>query len=330
MAVITAPLTHSQNQLRTFNPGRDAKAATDLVELCFADTLDPDGQSYLNRLHDTAYRNILIDWMSPFEPASLPRMGYVWEEAGHLVGYLSLIPFQHQHHSYFLIANVAVHPEYRGRGIGRALTRHALEYGCQHRARSAWLQVRAENVPAVHIYRTEGFVERAQRNSWFSPSASSPSQNIRAANDDFYVRARRSQDWKLQQAWLETFYPSELAWHLPLDRNALAPGFAGSLYRFLNLIHARHWVAQSNREILGFLSYLPGEGHADTLWMGLPDLDNSDERNRTLSTLLRCARRETPRHRPLNLNLPASIQGDAIREAGFTLQQTLLWMECKF
>jgi ribosomal protein S18 acetylase RimI-like enzyme len=331
MAVIATPIHNLStiSQLRAFNPARDAKAATDLVEMCFADTLDPDGSHYLQRLHDSAYRNTLAGWISPFEPASLPRMGYVWEEAGHLVGYLSLIPFQHQHQNHHLIANVSVHPDWRGRGIGRALTRHALEYGCQHRAKSTWLQVREENAPAVHIYRTEGFAERARRSTWVSASASSLRQNTRPS-DDIYIRARRSQDWELQQTWLNAFYPAELAWHLPLDQQMFVPGLAGMFYRFLGWINLRHWVAQSSQGVRGILSCLSEEGYADTLWLALPNLENTPANNRALATMLRNARRETPRNRPLSLNLPASILGDALLESGFTIQQTLLWMECKF
>ncbi|MFZ6026348.1 MAG: GNAT family N-acetyltransferase [Chloroflexota bacterium] len=331
MAVIAAPITGSPCHIRAFNPVRDSRAATDLVELCFRENVDADGRSYLRRLHDSAYRSFLIDWVSPFEPASLPRIGLVWEEANRLIGYLSIIPFQKQHQPCYLIANVAVHPEWRGRGIGRALTRQALSYARQHHAHAAWLQVRADNLAAVHIYKTEGFIERARRTSWVSPAAPHPRSGRAGENAaGVSIRTRRMQDWKTQQTWLHAMYPADLAWHLPVDYHAFTPGFAGALYRFMNWVYPRHWVAQSGQNVLGILSYLPGEGHTDTLWLALPRAEAPIEQDAFLLALLRSARYETPHHRPLSLNLPASIDVSALPEAGFTAEQTLIWMACPF
>ena len=58
-----------------------------------------------------------------------------------------------------MIANVATHPEYRGRGIARALTMTALDHARYHNAVATWLQVRDDNPDAIHIYKTCGFEE---------------------------------------------------------------------------------------------------------------------------------------------------------------------------
>lgn len=330
MAVFTAPLTNSMSHLRPYHSGRDARAATDLVELCFADTLDPDGRSYLRRLHQSSHHKSFLDWISLFEPVSLPRSGYVWEEDNCLVGYLSLIPFLKQYKSCYLIANVAVHPDFRGRGIGRSLTHQAVEHARKRRAEAAWLQVNAENSSAVHIYKAEGFVERAQRTNW--ESAYSPTMHSAKMLSDHHIRIRprHVQDWKLQQAWLKNLYPTELTWHLSIDQKAFKPGFTGSLYRFINWIYPQHWVAISERKPLGMLSYLPSDGHADTLWLALPTLDDDIDQTKTISTLLHYARRNTPRKRPLNINLPTNLKLPAMQKASFYPKQTLLWMEYKF
>jgi hypothetical protein len=87
-------------------------------------------------------------------------------------------------------------------------------------------------------------------------------------------------------------------------------------------------VAQAGREVRAMLSYVPCDGHADALWLALPALEICPDQNAWLLALLTCARRATPRNRPLNLNLPFAMAEQVMLEAGFVAQQTLLWMEC--
>jgi ribosomal-protein-alanine N-acetyltransferase len=55
------------------------------------------------------------------------------------------------------IANIAVHPEYRSRGIGRRLLVTALQEAIQKGARQATLEVRLSNIAAQNLYRQFGF-----------------------------------------------------------------------------------------------------------------------------------------------------------------------------
>jgi ribosomal protein S18 acetylase RimI-like enzyme len=55
------------------------------------------------------------------------------------------------------IQNVGVLRMYRGLGLGRALVRRALAGFRQAGLRQAYLEVTAENVPAVQLYRNVGF-----------------------------------------------------------------------------------------------------------------------------------------------------------------------------
>ncbi len=55
------------------------------------------------------------------------------------------------------IATIAVHPDYRGRGIGRALLVEALVKAIQQGASTATLEVRESNLAAQHLYRRFGF-----------------------------------------------------------------------------------------------------------------------------------------------------------------------------
>lgn len=55
------------------------------------------------------------------------------------------------------VTNIAVHPLYRGRGIGERLLRELIRRAQQRGARRMTLEVRASNTPAQNLYRKLGF-----------------------------------------------------------------------------------------------------------------------------------------------------------------------------
>lgn len=56
------------------------------------------------------------------------------------------------------IREVAVRPDYQGQGIGRKLVTQALQYGKRCGASRAFLAVNEENLGAIHLYESLGFV----------------------------------------------------------------------------------------------------------------------------------------------------------------------------
>jgi len=111
MSAITRPIVSSPNQLRPFDVGRDLSAVADLVEACFAETLDTDGRRYVQQMHAAARNPRYLRWAAAMaDHVSMPLTGFVWEEHGQLVGNLSLIPFTYLGRRCYLIANVAVDP----------------------------------------------------------------------------------------------------------------------------------------------------------------------------------------------------------------------------
>lgn len=55
------------------------------------------------------------------------------------------------------LASLAVHPDYRGRGLGRSLLREAIRRARDVPARWLTLEVDADNFAAIRLYRGEGF-----------------------------------------------------------------------------------------------------------------------------------------------------------------------------
>jgi len=316
--------------VRPFDVRRDLNPVANLIEQCFADTLDPDGQRYLHQMRSAARSPGYLRWAGlAAERAALPLAGYVWEEKGRLVGNLTLIPYFTLGQRYYLIANVAVHPDYRRRGVGRTLTLQAIQHARGRGAQSVWLHVREENLGAAALYTGLDFTERARRSTWQCyeqlevDPALQPGISIRAtAPAGLSLGSRRTQDWAAQRQWLSQLYPNELTWHLSLKMNALRPGLWGLLYRLWNDTYIYQWSAWRGSNLLGVVAWQSMPMYTDNLWLSVPP-DAEDE---VVSALLLHVRRRHASRRPLSLDFPAERFVQAIQAAGLSLHQTLIWM----
>ena len=323
----------SSGHLRPFEIRRDLKAVADLVEQCFADTLDVDGQRYLSQMRSAARNPGFLRWAGAVvEQASMPLSGYVWEEDGRIVGNLSLIPFHVPRGRLYLIANVAVHPSYRRRGIARSLTARAIEHARSRGAISTWLHVREDNEGAVNLYRSLGFSDVTVRTTWHSTPdwvhshLSNHWRDESASASRYQFGARTAGVWPMQKAWLLRLYPPELSWHLPVDYQALGSGFLNAVYRFFSGGALKQWVIYSQGRPGGFLTWKPTGGYADTLWLAIPEIFDES----AVRVLLEHGRRHLSSLRPLALDFPAGIADQAIQNAGFHIHQTLIWMTIQF
>ena len=312
---IVSPSAQQEDKLRPLNLRRDLKAVADLVELSFADMLDEDGRRYIRQMRHQARR------------ASHNRMnfsisGVVWEEHGRIVGNLNLIPIFALRQRAYLIANVAVHPDFQGQGIASAMTAAALENIKKRGARSAWLQVNAQNPNAIQLYKKFGFVERARRTTWHSSQHGAPKIEM---PENVSMAKRQAKDWPLQRTWLRQIYPGEVNWHLPVNLNLMRPGLSGAISRMFNEKQLRQWSARLDGELVGTVSWQASSLQADWLWLaaapGHEDL--------SIRGLLLHARKKLNRRRILAVNYPADRGVAAFNQAGFHQHQTLIWMHTK-
>jgi len=321
MSSITLPARGEPHpQLRPLSILRDLPAVADLIELCFSDTMDSDGKSYIQDMRRAGNDNSYIQWANrAASTTSLPLSGYIWEEDGQIVGNASLVPFRHRKQRLYLIANVAVHPSYRRKGIAHALTERALQHAREKKINDIWLHVRADNPDAVHLYSTLGFVERARRTAWQAFTDTRAEELV----TDIAVINRLPQFWPTQLKWLARLYPDLLSWHRDWNFNSLRPGFWNSLYLFFVDMNIRQWAAVRNDKLLATLSWIPS-GRGESLFAGTSPTSSPE----ALTLLLLHARRQLFHHHPnIYLDFPAGPFDDAIRAAGFKSQRTLIWMQ---
>jgi ribosomal-protein-alanine N-acetyltransferase len=66
------------------------------------------------------------------------------------------------------VLTLAVAPEGRRRGVGRALLREALVQVVETGAESLFLEVAADNAPALGLYGAEGFAEVGRRRGYYA------------------------------------------------------------------------------------------------------------------------------------------------------------------
>lgn len=85
------------------------------------------------------------------------------EKTGCLMGYAGIWRILDEGH----ITNVAVHPAYRGRGIGRQLVESLLSQAEAEGAVRQTLEVRASNGPAIRLYISLGFQEAGRRKGYY-------------------------------------------------------------------------------------------------------------------------------------------------------------------
>lgn len=321
MSTITLPVKAKEHpHIRALNVLRDLSSVADLIELCFAPTMDNDGQRYVNDMRRAGRDEGFLRWANHIaETTSLPLMGFVWEEDGRIVGNSSLIQFRDKGKRVHLIANVATHPEYRRRGIARALTERTIQHAREKRTTAIWLHVREDNPGAVKLYADLGFTEVARRTSWVLNSVAPHP----AVDPHIQIVPRHPRFWDQQLKWLRRNYPDSIAWYHNWNFHSLRPGFWAWLLNLFTDFDLEQWAAVRGGELLAALTCAPGGGRSGSLFAAVNSTSDSAQ---ALTQILFYARRHLSHHSTLTMDFPAGEMTDAIAAAGFTPRRTLIWM----
>lgn len=87
----------------------------------------------------------------------------VMEEGGRLIGYGIVQVILDEGH----LLNITVDPDLHGRGLGRTLLLHLLDYA-RGRTDTLFLEVRPSNTRAIALYQTSGFNEIGLRRNYYN------------------------------------------------------------------------------------------------------------------------------------------------------------------
>ena len=318
------PGEHS-NRIRKMDVRHDLNQIADLIEMSFPIHLDPDGQIYIQKLRKAAREMNFLGWLSPWaEVANVTASGFVWEENDQIVGNLSLIPFEKDDRRVYMIANVAVHPAFRRKGIARALTRRAVGYLRRRNTGEVWLQVREDNLEAQALYRSVGFKNCAVRTTW----RIKPGEAVKHPSLDGFLkclRQRRRSDWKDQNLYLDQAYPPDLRWNYPLHFSRLAPGVFQHFANLLEGSRLRQWTVDCGLKGSGQIAWQKTEGYANNIWLAF---EESQEVDLLPVGLLGVFKRISPL-RPISIDYPQGRAGKVLEGLGFRQFRTLIWMACR-
>jgi GNAT superfamily N-acetyltransferase len=309
--------------IRPLNPQKDMPVVADLIEMCFGAQLDPDGFTYLAQIRKAAKDQRLIRWLyTAGEKVSYPLNGYVCEVNGRVIGNLSIIPYYWKREWYYLIANVAVHPDFRRQGAAHSLTAKALEHLRRLPIRAAWLHVREDNLPARRLYESFHFSARCLRDTWISSAA--PGEPAGLAPGEAIEPPRR-EDWQAISDSLSAWYPPEVAWHLNFDLNRYKPGWLAAFMSFFSDEKTKQWTFRVNGQPAGAAILEKSSAYADQIFLAVPPQANG-KATRALLPFIRAS--HSP-ERKLMINLPAHTLENTLPQAGFELSTRLFWMEIR-
>ena len=322
--VITAHSSSSaHNGARPININKDLPQVVRLLEQVFGESVR-DGQQIFNP-------GSLAD-----PPAFLWRfnlnmnrlsLGFVWEENGRIVGNVTLLPSQPA--GRHLIANVAVHPDYRRQGIARLLMDKAVESIKQQNGRTIFLQVDKENSAALALYQTMGFCRLGHMAHW----QTSPTRLRRLRGPDGHIPAGPPIRPLPSTRWQEAYQLDRLCVPATLDwPDTLAPDLYKRPWwqRLLDFINGRHvetWSTLDNQNRLNGIASIYSEWgrphyltmRVDSAWQGQLERPLLAKLTRRLGYLPK---------RNIRIDHPDNDEtmNQLLREANFTIKRTLTHM----
>lgn len=163
---LTVQPARAASPLRRLNLLHDLDEVADLVEIAFRDEPGRDIHQFRSELRSMRSVGPLLWGASRISPAGSDLLtGYVFESGGRIVGCLTLSRLAGRPVRW-LVANVAVHPDFRRRGIARQLVQAAIEHAQVRGDGLLVLDVRRENTGAYQLYQQLGFTLREETAEW--------------------------------------------------------------------------------------------------------------------------------------------------------------------
>lgn len=235
--------------LRPINTIRDLVEVADLIERAFADDMDESGRRAVREMRWFGRLGFLFGWLDTLNgPGQGIIPGFVWIEDGHVMGNATVRRLSMFGRGW-MIGNVAVAPEWRGRGIARSLMNASVESAGQQNADWIALQVRSDNTIARNLYASMGF-QAVGETIDFQRTAPD-----RVARPDQLVegrlRAARPEDTDHIFALAQASISEAMRWAEPVHRSAFELGLERRLSDWLTGTQSVWRVVEAGGQVRG-------------------------------------------------------------------------------
>ena len=322
-----SPQASSRNEssVRPMHVRQDARQVISLLELVFNQHLRGAGH------HTISPGFSLKDFLAGRDQL-VP--GFVYSIDNRIVGNVSLLESKTPNR--YLVANVAVHPDFRRRGIAKKMMIEVIRYIQKRGGQEIALQVETGNESAYRLYKQLGFTNKGEvrdwRMNWYALKtvASTPlvSRNRPDDHGDFKLRPLRSEDARQAFVLDRTIFPNELNWPDAPKADYYKRGLTTWFKRFSSGANHEVWVAENKSQQIVGLGIIENEfGRPYTIKIRIyPEWAPLVERAMVakISRRLRYMRSKTI---TLQQDINQSSIENLLREAGFSLKRNLTVMQ---
>lgn len=151
--------------IRPYCPA-DLDRLKEITAICFAGvSIDADIEARFGLIGGRDWRWRKRRHLDADVEGDRARGVFVWEEDGAPVGYITTRLDPESRIGW--IPNMAVLPQFQGRGIGRRLMEHALDFLRQSGMEAAKIETLAQNAIGSRFYPSAGFQEVARQIHYF-------------------------------------------------------------------------------------------------------------------------------------------------------------------
>ncbi|MCL4266748.1 MAG: GNAT family N-acetyltransferase [Anaerolineae bacterium] len=331
--IVTAPLHDQSNHdgPRLINLNRDIPQVMKLLELVFGSTLDTEGQRMMS---DSARASQGPAFLWRLNPAtSKLALGFVWEVNGRIVGNVTLLNTKTE--GRYQVVNVAVHPDFRRRGIARGLMRQVTTMVRQRDGREIMLQVEKSNQSAITLYQSLGYEALGSMTNWQTavsrlraiPPTLKPMTEAASRPPVIRIRDLRRQEWAAAYALDRASLPAELNWPELPPPDFYKTSWWGQMANYVNGRRAESWVAATAQEELVGLVHIFSEWGQPHIVLARIHPAWRGQLERPLAAKMVRRLQDMPR-RSIRLEHPDEdiTMNELLREANFTPRRTLTHM----
>jgi len=236
--------------VRPLDITRDLAGVAEVLVESFRGEMDPAGERAVREMRAVGRLGPLAFWLELFVPVGEGfAPGFVWVGQGRVVGNATIRRAPTFGRGY-IIGNVSVLPDYRGRGIARHLMETCLEKARDDGGEWVALEVRADNAPARHLYLSLGFQQTGAVAQLRREAIGPILDRVDVPAGTRIVKPRTGEEAAVF-ALARSATPEGLRWAEPLRESDFSFGWERRLDLLLAGRRESWWVAELHGRLVG-------------------------------------------------------------------------------